>query len=136
MPQLEPILSQSMQQYERILDFLQKMDVEVGTADPVALQNFSETLNALQAQAVKIDQVLFTQMDREPIKTETTQICLDKRSLLLKEILFLNERISKKALTVNALIAHEMGKLRNGRTALSGYKPQQQHQGRIVNGSS
>jgi hypothetical protein len=55
---------------------------------------------------------------------------------LLKEILLLNGRITEKALRVNALIAHEMGKIRNGRSALNSYRQPHHHQGRITNCTS
>lgn len=136
MQQLERVLSQSIQQYEHILEFMLKMDQEVGSADPEALQNFNDSLNELQQEAMRLDQLLDVRLDQKSTETEPIQSLFAKRLHLLKEILLLNERIVEKGSRVKSLIAHEMGKLRNGLSALSGYKQPQHHQGRIVNGTS
>lgn len=136
MQQFDSVLSQSIHQYERILDFMQKMDDEMGTAETVALQNFSNYLNELQNEAMRLDQII-AQFDQKSLKTETMQRLFTQRERLLKEILLLNERIIEKGSRVKSLIAHEMEKFRAGLSALGGYKQQQhQHQGRIINGTS
>lgn len=136
MQQLEPVLSQSIQQYERILDFLQKMDGEIGTASPAELLELSESLTDVQSQATQTDQVLLRQLSNSSARTETMQLLIEKRERIMKEILLLNERITAKASGVKSLIAHEMGNLRNGISALNGYRQQQHNQGRIVNSTS
>ncbi|MBU1568836.1 MAG: hypothetical protein KJ630_24825 [Proteobacteria bacterium] len=134
--QLEPILTLSIRQYEDIHDFLQKMDKEIGTASPDDLLESNLSLAYLQSQATEADQVLLPQLSKHSVHTETSQQLIDKREQILKEILLLNEGITKKALGVNSLITHEMEKLRNGISALSGYRRQQNNQGRLVNKTS
>jgi hypothetical protein len=136
MQQLEPVLSQSIQQYEHIFDFLQKMDREIGTASSDELLELSALLSDLQGQATQTDQVLLAQLNKYSVRTETLQSLLDQRERLIKKILLLNEKITTKASGIKSLIAHEMGKLRNGISALSGYTEQQHNQGRIVNSTS
>lgn len=133
MEQLEPVLLQSIQQYERILDFLQKMDGEIGTASPSMVLELSESLAYLQSHATQTDQALFTQLNKQSALTETIQSLLSRRENIVKEILILNERIKAKAIGIKSLLGHEMEKLRNGISALSGYRQQQHNQGRIVN---
>jgi len=136
MQQLEADLSQSIQLYEGLLQFLQKMDLDIGTADPVALQNLSRALQELQAQAEQLDQKIAPQLDAKSLKNRTIQQLTEKRELLLKELLLLNQRITAKASGVKSLIAHEIGKLRTGLSALSGYRQPQHNQGRITNCTS
>jgi hypothetical protein len=133
---LEPVLLQSIQKYEHILDFLQKIDKEIGAASSDDLLELSAFLADIQSHATQTDQVLLTQLSKHSVLTETMQSLLDKREHITKEILVLNEQITAKASRVKSLIAHEMEKLRNGISALSGYKEQQHNQGRIVNSSS
>lgn len=134
--QIEPILTQSIQQYERILVLLRKIDEVTGTASPAELLELSETLVNLQSQATQSDNILVSQLSKYPARTETLQSLIEKREHIIKEILCLNERITVKASGVKSLIAHEMGKLRHGLSALSGYRQQQHNQGRIVNSTS
>jgi hypothetical protein len=136
MQQFEAIISQSIVQYEVILNFLQKMDKEIGTAAPEELLEFSKELAELQNQAATIDQVLLTQFSMLTARPETLQALIDKRQRIMKEILLVNERITEKASGVKSLIAYEMEKLRNGISAMSGYKQQQNNQGRIVDRTS
>ncbi len=136
MQQFEAVLSQSIHQYAEILEFLQKMNKEIGTALPEELLELGESLAHLQSHAAETDQVLLTQFNKHSALAETMQPLLDKRQQIMNEILVLNGRITEKASGVKSLIAHEMEKLRTGLSALSGYKQQQNNQGRIVDRSS
>lgn len=136
MQQLRPVLLQSLQQYEGILDFLQKMEEEIGSASPAMVLELSESLADLQSHATQTDQALLAQLNKQSAQTEPIQSLIDKRELLVKEILLLNERITAKAIGIKSLLGHEMETLRHGISALSGYKQQQHNQGRIVNSIS
>jgi len=136
MKQLEPVLSQSIEQYEGILDFMRKMAEGIGTASADELLELNKSLEDLQSQATATDQVLLAQISKNSTLAETMQLLIDKRERILKEILLLNEGMTEKASGVKSLIAHEMAKLRTGISALSGYKQQQNHQGRIVDRTS
>ena len=135
-PQLEQTLAKSILQYENILDFLEKIDEEIGTASPSELLDLSTSLTDLQRHATQTDQVLLTQINASSARNENTQHLIDRHECIMKEILLLNEHLTAKASGVKSLLAHEMGKLRNGLSALSGYRQQHNNQGRIVNSTS
>lgn len=136
MEQLESTLLQSVQHYACFLEFLRKMDDEMGTADPVALQDFSISFQQLHEQAVQFDRIISAQLNAKSLENESILILSGKRDSLLREILLLNKRVTAKASGVKSLIAHEIGKLRTGLSALSGYRQPQHNQGRITNCTS
>ena len=134
--ELESTLSQSILHYGNILDFLEKIDREIGTASPSELLELSTSLTDLQEIATQTDQVLLTQLSTDSARGDNTQHLIDRREHIVTDILILNEHIAVKSSGVKSLIAHEKSKLRNGISALSGYKQQQHNQGRIVNSTS
>ncbi len=134
--QLEASLSQVLQHYESLLKYLQEMDQEMGTASPATLQNFSVSLHEFQEQAMKFDQNVAAHLNEKLLKIESIQILLGKREALLMELLALNTRMTAKAQGVKSLIAHEIGRLHTGLSALSGYRQPQHNQGRITNCTS
>jgi chromosome segregation ATPase len=134
--QLESQLKYSISYYGRILALLQSIDEEIGTASRDGLLNMSATLAELQGQATRLDQAIATHLSKVPAKNEHVRSLLNKREDVIKEILILNRNISAKAMGVKSLLAHEMSTLRNGLSALSGYRQMQHNQGRIVNSTS
>jgi hypothetical protein len=134
--QLASSLSQAIQHYESLLKYLQEMDQEMGTASPDILQNFSVSLHELQEQAMQFDQYVSAHLNEGLLKIESIQMLFGKREALLKEILALNKRMTAKAQGVKSLIAHEIGRLHTGFSALSGYRQPQHNQGRITNCTS
>ncbi|EKD33599.1 MAG: hypothetical protein ACD_75C02645G0006 [uncultured bacterium] len=134
--QLEAQLSQSINQYDRILTLLQRMDREIGTASPTELQDMDKSLTELQRQATEIDQSFLGQLTVESTKPEAIGSLLDKRASVVQEIILLNGNISTKAMGVKTLLAHEIGTIHSGLSALKGYKKQVHNQGRIVNSTS
>ena len=134
--QMETGLKLSIQQYENILKHLQIMDGEVGVAFPDELLKMGESLVDLQNLATQTDENLLQSFKRNTSPDTTIQHLINKRRHLIGDILLLNERIAIKASGIKCLIAHELGKLQNGLSALSGYKQHQQTSGRIVNSSS
>jgi hypothetical protein len=133
MEKLEPVILQSIKQYEHILDFLQKMDAEIGTASPSMVLELSESLAYLQSHATQTDQHILAQLNNKSILPEAMQSLLKKRENVVQNILILNERIKAKAIGIKSLLGYEMEKMRNGISALSGYRQQQHNQGHIVN---
>ena len=130
------MLAHSIHQYERILDWMQQMDTEVGTADADALAHFSDGLQELQGEAAADDQMLMARLASNGSAPESTRMLAARREGLLREILALNQRIIEKTARVQALLGHEIKSLGNGLTALNGYKQPQHNQGRLVNGAS
>ena len=136
MQRAESALLQSVQHYEGVLKFMGQMDQDMGTADPVTLQNFCISLQEFQEQAMQCDRQISALMRGKFLETESIQALTRKRAFLLKEILLLNERITAKATGVKSLLAHELRVLRTGHSALSGYSQSQQPRGRITNCTS
>jgi len=132
----DSMLSRSIQHYQGILQLLEQMEREMGTADPLALQGFSSTLERMQGQAAQLDREIAPLLKAQASKNEQTADLAKQRADLVNEILEVNQRICAKASGVKSLLAHEMGKLRTGLTALSGYRQPQRHRGRITNCSS
>jgi len=136
MQHLEASIRDSIRQYGHILTLLHTINAEIGTASAEELQGMNTALTALQEQSKHHDQALGSRLNSEPVRTEAINSLLEKRERLIQEILQLNKNATAKAMGVKSLLAHEIGILRNGQSALSGYRPQQRHQGRIVNSTS
>lgn len=134
--QIEATLIQSIQQYENILDLLKEMDKVLVTASPDSMLALNTSFMDLQSQAQAIDQVLKDWLSRDAGSTKDLQSLMDTRKRIMQEIFHLNRSLTVKASGLKSLLAHEMGALRNGRTALGGYRQPQHHQGRFFNGTS
>jgi|GEM_PF-733658 len=126
----------SIQSYKEILDFLNKLDQEVGTASASSLSERNNTLTELQSRATQIDQTLIEQLSKQAKSSEILQPLDDQRRRLVAEILLVNKRVTEKAKAVRSYLSFEMKKMRTGMLAMNGYGQQHQlQQGRIVNRS-
>lgn len=134
--QVEAKLIQSITQYERILEYMRKLENEVGTASHQALTKSNETLVELQNSAAEFEQDLFLNLLALPDKSASLHVLMDTRQQLLQDILSLNQRIVTKTSQIKSFIAHEIKKLLSGRSAMNGYKQPHFNQGRIVNSTS
>lgn len=134
--QLAAQIELSIRQYDRILALLAKIDLEIGPASSVELQEMDASLAELQTQANAIDQTFLDQLTQESAAIETIRSLLDRRATIIDDIIALNGIITTKAAGVQSLLAHELGVLRSGISALKGYKQQEHGQGRIVNSTS
>lgn len=134
--QLAAQIELSIRQYDRILALLAKIDLEIGPASSVELQEMDASLAELQTQANAIDQTFLDQLTQESGAIETIRSLLDRRATIIDDIIALNGIITTKAAGVQSLLAHELGVLRSGISALKGYKQQEHGQGRIVNSTS
>lgn len=129
-------LELSIKQYDCILALLVKIDREIGPAAPGELQEMDAVLAGLQKQANAIDQSFLDQLTQETAAIETIRSLLERRSAIIDNVLRLNGIITIKAAGVQSLLAHELGTLRSGISALKGYKQLEHGQGRIVNSTS
>ena len=134
--QIEQTLIHSIQEYEHIAIFLQKIDDEIGTASPAQLLEYNDSLTDLQGHATQTDQVLLAHLSAHSEQTETIRALIEKRKRIIRDILTFNDGITAKASGVKSHIAFELGKLRNGISAMNGYKQMQNNLGQIVNRSS
>ncbi len=130
--QLATQLTLSIDQYDRILTLLRQIDHKLGTALPTELENLYSSLAELQKQATEIDHSFLGQLPREAAIPEALGALLDERASIVKKIIAENKEITTKAIGIQSLLAHELGSLRAGFSALNGYKHQENTQGRIV----
>jgi len=133
---LAATLEASIGRYQRILDFLQYMSVEMEKASEVGLQGMAEKLSELQEQASELDSSFQSKLNRELVLCQDLRPLFSRRETVIREILLKNSEVSRKAQSAQSFLAHELGTLRHGQKAMSGYKPQQERRGRIVNSSS
>lgn len=125
----------SIQQYEHMLEYMQGLDKDVGTASPAALLESNETLLKLQKDTSETEQALFAQFTTYCEDADDILPLIATREHLMRDVLFLNQRIRVKATGIRSFITHEMGKLHTGLSAMNGYRQHQHNQGRIVNSS-
>ena len=131
---LEADILLSIQSYEAVLKFLQKIEKEIGTASSAALLDLNTSLTDLQAKATLIDQSL---SGGKVEQTPPALLVLDKkRQGLIAEIRRVNKRVTEKAKTVRSYLAFKIKKIRTGHLIMNGYgQYQRPPQGRIVNSS-
>jgi aspartate aminotransferase-like enzyme len=132
MQQIESNLVSSIQFYEDMLALLQKMDTVIGTAPPSVLNELNQSFTKLQNEAMQADTVLIAQLSDTAL-TGSLHALDEKRRRLLEEILVINRQVTEKARGVRSFLVAEIAKFHTGLLAMNGYKPQSQHQGRIVN---
>jgi hypothetical protein len=127
---LEAALQLSIDNYSRMITLLHRIETEIGSASHEALRKMNSLLTEMQTQASATDRLVITAKD-EPA-SENVRALISTRARLINDILLLNSNVTVKAMGVKSLLAHEIGTLRNGKSALDGYRPQQHNQGRIV----
>jgi hypothetical protein len=134
--QLKTSLLQSIHQYENMLDYMQNLDKGVGTAAPSALMRLNDRLVELQKNMTQTEEIVSFRLQEYSGNMEAVQSLVEMRQHLLRDILFLNQRITVKATGIRSYITSEMGKLHTGLSAMKGYKQQQNNLGRIINSKS
>lgn len=130
---LEAALKSSIELYSRITALLRSIEEDLGTASQEALQQMNTLLTEMQAQASVTDQLVISHLTGEESVIGSTKKLVSERATLINEVLLLNRSVMIKAMGVKSLLAHEIGTLRSGKSALNGYRPAQHNQGRIVN---
>jgi hypothetical protein len=130
---LEAKIRQSLDHYSLVMTFLQEMERKIGIASDDELLAMDKALSELHVKAVDFDKALWDFLAQTTEKTALELSLLNQRTNLLQNIVGLNETITTKAAAVKSLIAHELGTLRSGLSALKGYRQQDQRQGSIVN---
>lgn len=129
-------LTLSSNQYQRILAHLQHIDGKIGVASPLELQEMYTSLAELQRQAAEIDRSCLDQVMADPAIAKAVAALVDRRTSIVKKVLAANREITAKAIGVQSLLAHELGTLRTGLSALSGYRQPERPQGRLINSMS
>jgi hypothetical protein len=129
-------LNDSISRYQRILDFLLYMSREMDRGSEVQVQGLAESLSAMQKQATEADSAFLPSLNKEVVLCEALRPLFSQREEVMREVLLKNVEIRRKARVAQSLLAHELGTLRHGQKAMSGYKPQQDRGGKIVNSTS
>lgn len=130
---LESSLRSSIELYSRMIALLRSLEEDLGTAPQETLQQMNALLTEMQTQASDTDQLIMSQLTSDDLVKGTTQKLVSERAKMINDVLLLNRNVMIKAMGVKSLLAHEIGTLRSGKSALNGYRPPQHNQGRIVN---
>lgn len=130
---LEAALKSSIELYSRMTALLRSIEEDLGTASQEALQQMNTLLTEMQTEASVTDQLIISHLTGEESAKSSAKKLVSERAALINEVLLLNRGVMIKAMGVKSLLAHEIGTLRSGKSALNGYRPAQHNQGRIVN---
>ena len=130
---LETALQRSVERYRQMIGLLDTIEQELGTASDEGLLQMNSLLLETQDEVSAADRLIMEYSKGDASLPSAIRNLLAEREKLVGEVLLLNRSVTVKAMGVKSLLAHEIGTLRNGQTALSGYRSPQHHQGRIVN---
>ncbi len=131
MQTLEYLLRQSMTRYGEIHLFLNSMEGRLAVLEPVALQSVILRLRSLQDDAATQDVELNRRLDHEGASAANLPL-FQERLALLRRVGERNRLLLDKINGIISLISSELAQIRDGRTALNGYKTEQGHAGRMV----
>ena len=132
---ISKLLEHSLQQYHEMLNMLKSMTQHIEAQSLPPIEKFNICFHELQQASQQTDTLLQDQVMVKGVP-EHLQKHVEDRKLLQQEIVALLQEALPKAKSIKSLMASEMQTLIKGRTALSGYKMQEKHQGRIVNKTS
>jgi hypothetical protein len=132
---LETALQRSIERYRQMIGLLGSIEQEVGTASDEGLRQMNTLLLETQNEVSAADRLIMEYSKADTALPVSIRNLLAEREKLVGDVLLLNRNVTIKAMGVRSLLAHEIGTLRNGKTALSGYRSPQHNQGRIVNRS-
>jgi len=128
---LDQLVWQSQQEYEKIFAVLLSLD-QLSSQSTEEIRNFQESLLGLQKVAARTDERINEQL-KTALITKTIGEQLRCRTTLQQNILVRLKETTSRANIGKSLLASEMQTIRHGRTALTGYRSNSPHQGRIVN---
>lgn len=128
---LQPLLQTSIKEYTDILAIMETI------ADP-AMNNQIEDLNIRgetllekQQHAFCTDQKIIHLLDNVPESCHHKGIA--ERAELIHKVIQLNKQIMPKLESIKSLISSELRQIKNGRSAMKGYKPTDMKNGKNVN---
>ncbi len=124
-------LAASCMIYSRILGLMGELQMSLERCSASEISGFVEILGRLQADAAALDQ----QIDAEALSDPAAAPLASRRDELLATLLTENRKLHGRARQTQTLYAHEMTGLRQGFSALQGYRPPQRQGGELVNSS-
>jgi len=132
---LDGVVSQSVQEYEEIYLLLLTFGQQLESHGPDDINKFHDSLAGLQRVAQRTDRKLIEQLT-SVTNSDTVAEKIDNRFVLQQKILALLKETGIRASSIKSLLASEMQAIKHGRRALSGYKSNSAHQGKIVDKKS
>lgn len=132
---VETLIRKSFDQQRKMIILLKSLDEQMNAHSIGAVEQFNEKFSDLQQETELTDKILVAQLNPEDATGTISQL-LEQRNLLQNDVIILMKKILPKAVSAKSLMANEVQSIKNGRKALSGYKTQIDHQGKIVNRAS
>lgn len=131
---MEDCLRQSVEQYRRIVEHAEQLDVLLRKGDPDQLRHYTQDLKGLQDEAGICDQEFFKIFSQNSDTLKSHPLFAEREQLLAK-IVKLNQLILPRIRGMMAVTAHELSQLKDGRTAVAGYhQPQSKQKQKAVRG--
>lgn len=128
-PQLSDSLRMSIEHYSSMLVLLEKIAAQISN-DEESVKALLHELKCMQSQIEKVDADLNLQLQRfqESSPDSLAELSLhpmfEKRLKLMDEVRRMNGLLLPKISGIMSLISHEIGELKGGRNAISGYRAQ------------
>jgi hypothetical protein len=130
---LDLLVQQSLQQYGEMFELLRTRAQQLDAHATEQINIFNAKYKTLQKEAMRTDQWLLEKLKAVEVTASPLAEMLARRKELQRKILVLLKETASKANIVKSLLANELQSIKRGRKALSGYKTNSDHQGRIVN---
>lgn len=110
----------------------------MGALSVASLEQVEKTvnvLNGLQKDVHSIDSLIAKNLELNLHPAESTQVLLDMRDDILRQIHGTNRTLVHKAENIKSLVRHELINMTKNRNALKGYKPVETERRSIVRNS-
>lgn len=113
-------LQKSIEHYRRIIEHAQQLESLLTQGDARQLQNYTEQLHALQAEAGLHDREFLQEMSRN-VEHWQAHPLFQQRRQLIEQILEMNNLLLPRIRGMMSVTAAELVQLKEGRVAVSGY---------------
>lgn len=132
MNELERLLKQSIEQYNGILDYTDTLPALLSNPDIKNIQNYCGGLRDLQNEASRTDEDINALIKEKKITLDSNP-AFQKRRELMRAIITHNDLLFPRIAGKMAIISSELDKIKDGMTAMTGYKPNLNGSGKIIN---
>lgn len=131
--QLQSLLQRSVEHYRALDALMQQIELALIAEDPDLLTDLQAQVAAVQEQARETDALIAPLLPDAP--GGTLAALMSERKELLKGLQAQNRLISEKIRGILPVIADELGQLRAGQTAMTGYASGPQARGGTIRGA-
>ncbi len=122
---LDRALLESVERYSTLLKLMQQITAAV-SAEKGQVESFAHALTQQQRHIEEEDAVLLAQLEQLTSEELVAHPVFHERLKLMGEIKAMNDLLLPKISGIMALIFQEIGELKSGRNAVSGYRTQGQ----------